>query len=67
MVGGVHSGVCAWQGVCVTGGCAWKVGHGRQRGMHSGQTNTEAGGTHPSGMHSCLYLLSFSLLKSLKP
>ena len=42
MVGGVHSRVCAWQGVCMTRGCAWKVGHGRQRGMHAGETNTEA-------------------------
>ena len=31
-------------------GCVW------QGGMHSGKTVTEAGGTHPTGMHSCLEL-----------
>ncbi len=29
IVGCVHSGVCAWKGVCMEGGCAW-------RGVHEG-------------------------------
>ena len=33
--------VCIGGGTCVAGG------------MHAGETATEAGGTHPSGMHSC--------------
>ena len=44
MVGGVHVGGHAWQGVCVVGG------------VHAGETATEAGGTHHTGMHSCLLL-----------
>ena len=65
-------GVCearghAWQGdmhgrgVCVAGGYAWghawqgacMVGRG---GMCAGETVTEVGGTHPTGMHSCSIL-----------
>ena len=26
---------------------------GRGRGLRAGDTATEAGGTHPTGMHSC--------------
>ena len=34
---------CAWQeGMCDTGG-----------GMCAGETATDGGGTHPTGMHSC--------------
>ena len=42
IMGGMHGGGC------VAGG-AW------QGGLHAGETATEAGGTHPPGMHSCLY------------
>ena len=54
--GGMHAMVCArwamhgrrgaWQRVCVLGGmCAG--------GMHARKADTEAGTTHPTGMHSC--------------
>ena len=47
-----QGGMCgrghAWVGVCMCGrGCAW------QEGVH-GREGTAAGGTHPTGMHSCL-------------
>ena len=60
--GGMHArgnmwqGVCMAGGVCVVGGCAW------QGGMHATHTPPPtlrdtvgqcAGGTHPTGMHSC--------------
>ena len=32
----------AWQGVCIVRGCV------------AAETATESGGTHPTGMHSCL-------------
>ena len=38
----------AWQGACM-GEHVWWGG-----GVHAGQTVTEVGGTHPTGMHSCL-------------
>ena len=37
----------AWQGVCVAGG------HARWGACVTGEMATEAGGTHPTGMHSC--------------
>ena len=37
------TGGCAWQGACT---CV-------ARGCMAGETATAAGGTHPSGMHSC--------------
>ena len=44
-------GECAWWG------CVWRGGgmHGNGRGGFcvAGETTTEAGGTHPTGMHSC--------------
>ena len=41
---------------CPTGGGhVWRGG-----GVHAGETATEAGGTHPTGMHSCCFC-------SLKP
>ena len=36
-------------------------GHSWQGGVHAGETATEAGGTHPTGMHSCNYKV-FNLL-----
>ena len=42
----------AWQGpvrgMCVAGGCM------AGRACMVGETATEAGGTHPTGMHSCV-------------
>ena len=37
------------------GGNAWQRGAcmARGRGMHAGETATEAGSTDPTGMHSC--------------
>ena len=46
IMGGMHGGGC------VAGG-AW------QGGLHAGETATEAGGTHPPGMHSCLTIKTF--------
>ena len=57
--GGGGVGVCggghAWQGVCGKGGMC---GGG---GVRAGETTTEGGGAHPTGMHSCtsLTLTSF--------
>ena len=44
--GGLPGGGCL-----VPGGAWWRPP----------QTATAAGGTHPTGMHSCLYLIYFSL------
>ena len=43
----VHGRGCAWQGTCVAGGGM------RGGGVWAGEMATEAGGTHPTGMHSC--------------
>ena len=41
-------------GVCGEGGMHGKgCVHGKGEGIHAGETATEAGGTHPTGMHSC--------------
>ena len=67
MAGGIHGGgmagghtwwghgrgaymVGAWQGAHMVG--AW------QEGMHLGDTASEAGGMHPTGMHSCYGIVS---------
>ena len=61
VVGGVHGrgvwhgGGHAWWGACVVGACV-VVGDG---GMHAPLADTmgygqRVGGTHPTGMHSCL-------------
>ena len=50
---------CAWQrGACVAkevcgGGVCMARGHAWQGGVHAGEMATEAGGTYPTGMHSC--------------
>ena len=43
MAGGIHG-----RGMCMIGGM-----HGRGVCV-AGETGTAAGGTHPTGMHSCL-------------
>ena len=48
--GGIHG-----RGACVTRGMYGR-GHAWQEGMHAGEKVTEAGGTHPTGMHSCITL-----------
>ena len=47
VAGGMHGGVCVWWWERV-----W------QGDVCVGETATEAGGTHPIGMHSCYLLLS---------
>ena len=62
---GCMAGKCAWQWRYV-----WKGGgmhgrghvwqqemHGRGKCMHARETTTEAGGTHPTGIHSSLYFV----------
>ena len=63
--GHVWQGACAWQGgmygrgACVAG-CVcdgvWQGGmHGREEGACvAGKMAIAAGGTHPTGMHSCI-------------
>ena len=67
--GACVEGGCVWQGACMEGdsmaeGLAWKEvawqgaymygrGHVWQEGMHAGETATEAGSMHPTGMYSC--------------
>ena len=47
-----------WQGTMHGGGYAWQGGlHGRWSCM-AGETANAADGTHPTGMHSCLIILS---------
>ena len=64
--GGVHGGGRCMSGwACMSGrhvwGCVWQGGvHGRVGGQgcawqEAGETATAADGTHPTGMHSCLY------------
>ena len=53
-LGGVHGREHAWQGVCMEGGHAWQgtcVGGGGA--CVAGEMAIAAGGTHPTGMHSC--------------
>ena len=51
--GGMHAGGCLWQGVCVAGGACM-----------AGETATAAGGTHPTGMHSC-YIKIFVTIRNV--
>ena len=44
----VHRAACMVEGACVVGGHAW------QGACMAGEMATEAGGVHPTGMHSCL-------------
>ena len=44
MAGGVCGRRHAWQGACMAG-----------RAWIAGETTIEAGGTHPTGMHSCFF------------
>ena len=56
-------GACMVGGVCVAGGHAWQRGGA----CVAGDTATAVGGTHPTGMHSCLSLLfRFNLTNKLK-
>ena len=53
--GGMHGkGGHAWQGVCVAGGHTWQgVCMAGRRVCVAGEMAVAAGGTHPTGMHSC--------------
>ena len=64
-----------WQGACMTGGCvwhgrcAWQEAHVWQGGMHGTHPHPDttrygqwAGGTHPTGMHSCFHFAFGKLL-----
>ena len=46
----VGAGGHAWLGACMAGACGGVHG----RGMPAGETATEAGGSHPIGMHLCI-------------
>ena len=46
MAGGVCGRRHAYQGACMAG-----------RAWIAGETTIEAGGTHPTGMHSCFFLI----------
>ena len=61
--GGCVAGGHAWQRACMAGGCAWQgacmAGGMRSRGACVADTTRYgqwAGGTHPTGMHSCLQM-----------
>ena len=52
---------CAWQGACMAGGmhggvCVWQGAGTHGQGDMHGRGATAAGGTHPTGMHSCLVI-----------
>ena len=53
--GGIHGSGCAWWG------CAWQRGACVAGGgaCEAGEMATAVDGTHPTGMHSCSYLLMF--------
>ena len=53
--GGIHGSGCAWWGVCMAEG-ACVAGGGA---CVAGEMATAVDGTHPTGMHSCSYLLMF--------
>ena len=61
----VAKGCAWWGGACMAGGMLGR-GHAWQRGaymakgacVHVGETATEAGSTHPTGMHSCSKVIS---------
>ena len=58
MAGGIHG-----RGTCMAGGHAWSGGlyvageHAWQGACVAGETAIAAGGTHPTGMHSCSFNL----------
>ena len=71
--GCIHGREHAWQwGACMAEGCAWQGACVTEGGMHgsracvlggtcvAGETATAAGGTQPTGMHSCYIYCVFS-------
>ena len=61
--GGMHGRGCTWQGGMHGREHAWRRGvRGRGGACVAGETATVADGTHPTGMHSCLVLIIFSLI-----
>ena len=53
--GGMHVRGHVDGGACMAGDHVWQW-ECVARGMHVGETATEVGGTHPTGMHSCYQL-----------
>ena len=47
-VGGMHDRGLGWPGACMVGGGG--------RACVTGETATAADGTHPTGMHACLFV-----------
>ena len=54
VISSVHSRVCVAGGSCMAGGFCDGGVHGRG-GVCAGETATEAGGRHPTGMHTCYH------------
>ena len=54
VVRGMHDRGWGWGVVCMAGGHVWRDGPCVGGDMYGGETVTEAGGTHPTGMHSCV-------------
>ena len=57
--GGMHGWGHVWQGTCMAGACvagehAWQGGVRGQGACVAREKAISAGGTHPTGMHSCL-------------
>ena len=61
--GGGHAlqGVRAWWGACMAGGYVWRGVCGGGGACLAGEMAIAAGGTHPTGMHSCFSLQSQSV------
>ena len=56
----VVAGGCAWLwGAFMVGGCAWLPGgrHGCRGAWVGYNVGSMSGGTHPTRMHSCLWLI----------
>ena len=49
---GVHGRGHVWQGACMD----WGMCGGGRGAVCAGEMATETGGTHPTGMHSCIKL-----------
>ena len=52
--GRMHGRGCVWQGACMVGKACMARGGGWM--CVAGDMATAAGGTHPTGMHSCIFI-----------
>ena len=57
-MGGMR-GEGGWQRACVARGHVWQGHASWHICIHAGETTTEVGSTHPTGMHSCERINSF--------